>query len=145
MDYLEKYSNYTVNGGDLVISLTRSIISTGLKVAQVPSEWNNSLVNQSVAGIKPLKGTNLKYIYYYLYSGVVYKYVEEKSRSLMQPNLSITDLKKLTVSCPSIEIQNNIVAKIEKEQRLINATKHLIEINNRKIKNRIAKVWRDFN
>jgi hypothetical protein len=34
-----------------------------------------------------------------------------------------------------------IVAQIEKEQTLVNASKQLIEIFEQKIKNRIAKVW----
>ena len=61
----------------------------------------------------------------------------------MQPNLSITDLKKLLIPSPSIEIQNEIVAKIELEQDLVNANKKLISIFEQKIKDRIAKVWEE--
>ncbi|TCK67982.1 type I restriction enzyme M protein [Winogradskyella wandonensis] len=139
--YLKEYSKYLVNTGDLVISLTRTIISTGLKVAVVPEAWNNTLVNQRVAGLKPKENANLNFIYHYLCSDVVYKYVEEQSRSLMQPNLSITDLKKIPIPNPPIETQNEIVARIENEQKLVNANKELIEIFEQKIKNRIAKVW----
>lgn len=139
--YLRKYSKFAVNTGDLVISLTRTIISSGLKVAVVPESWNNTLVNQRVAGIKPTKNSNIKFIYQYLCSDTVFKFVEEQSRSLMQPNLSITDLKKLNIPNPSIEIQNKIVAQIEKEQELVNSNKQLIEIFEQKIKDRIAKVW----
>ncbi|MGI8891923.1 MAG: hypothetical protein ACR2GN_00550, partial [Bacteroidia bacterium] len=34
-----------------------------------------------------------------------------------------------------------IVAQIEKEQELVNANKNLVEIYEKKIKDRIAKVW----
>jgi restriction endonuclease S subunit len=125
----------------LVISLTRTIISSGLKVAIVPDSWNNTLVNQRVAGIKPTAKSNLNFIYHYLCSETVFRYVEEKSKSLMQPNLSITDLKKIKIPCPSIEIQTGIVEQIAKEQELVNANKQLIEIFEQKIKDRIGKVW----
>lgn len=141
--YLKQYSKYIVNSGDLVISLTRTIISSGLKVTVVPESWDNTLVNQRVAGLKPKENANLNFIYHYLCSDEVYKYVEEQSRSLMQPNLSITDLKKLLIPSPSIEIQNEIVAKIEFEQDLVNTNKKLISIYEQKIKDRIAKVWEE--
>jgi len=140
-NYLKDFARYKVNENDLVISLTRTIISAGLKVAVVPRTWDNTLVNQRVAGIKPNGKSNINYIYYYLCSEAVYSYVEEKSRSLMQPNQSVTDLKILPVPCPSIETQHEIVSQIEKEQKLINASKQLVEIFEQKIKDRIAKVW----
>ena len=139
--FLNKYSKFIMNENDLVIALTRTIISTGLKVCKVPQKWNNTLLNQRVAGIKASKKSNINYIYYYLSSKVVYEYVEEKSRSLMQPNLSITDLKKLLIPCPEIEVQNQIVSQIEKEQVLVNANKELIAIYEQKIKDRIGRVW----
>jgi type I restriction enzyme M protein len=42
---------------------------------------------------------------------------------------------------PDIETQRQIVAQIEKEQELVNASKQLIEIFEQRIKDRIAKVW----
>lgn len=139
--FISQYSRFAVKSGDLVISLTRTIISSGLKVAIVPESWDNTLVNQRVAGIKPTEKSNILFIYYYLCSDAVFRYVEDKSRSLMQPNLSITDLKNLSIPCPSIDIQNEIVSQIEREQELVNANKVLIEIFEQKIKDRIAKVW----
>jgi len=76
-----------------------------------------------------------------LCSETVFRYVEEQSRSLMQPNLSITDLKKLNIPCPSVETQNEIVVQIQKELDFVNGNKQLIEIFEKKIKDRIAKVW----
>jgi type I restriction enzyme M protein len=140
-NFIEEYSRYAVNTGDLVISLTRTIISSGLKVAVVPESWDNTLVNQRVAGLKPTEDSNIQFLYHFLCSDFVFKYVEEKSRSLMQPNLSVTDLKKLPVPNPPIDIQNEIVHQIQVEQELVNSNKQLIEIFEQKIKDRIAKVW----
>ncbi|MFY0599337.1 MAG: N-6 DNA methylase [Cyclobacteriaceae bacterium] len=140
-NYLADYAKYVVNTDDLVISLTRTIISSGLKVAVVPETWDGTLVNQRVAGLKPTDKANINFIYHYLCSDTVYEYVEEQSRSLMQPNLSITDLKKLPIPCPPLVQQNEIVDRIRKEQELVNANNELIEIFEQKIKDRIAKIW----
>ena len=45
------------------------------------------------------------------------------------------------IPLPDIQTQLQIVAQIEKEQELVNASKQLIEIFEQKIKDRIAKVW----
>ena len=141
-DFKRKYFDFLLKSGDIVISLTRSIISSGLKVALTPVSFNDSLVNQRVAAIKNIENiSNIKFIYYVLCSPFVYDYVLEKSRSLMQPNLSINDLKSLKIPCPSLKIQENIVAQIEGEQKAIDANKELITIFENKIKDKIADVW----
>ena len=58
-----------------------------------------------------------------------------------QPSISQKTVIELSISVPSIETQKEIVAKIEKEQELVNANKQLIKIFEQKIKDRIAKVW----
>lgn len=58
-----------------------------------------------------------------------------------QPSISQKTVTELSVALPSLETQRQIIAKIEKEQELVNANKQLIEIFEQKIKDRIAKVW----
>ena len=140
--FKRKYFDFLVKSGDIVISLTRSIISSGLKVALTPVSFNDSLLNQRVAAIKNIEDiSNIKFIYYVLCLPFVYDYVLEKSRSLMQPNLSINDLKSLKIPCPSLKIQKNIVAQIEREQKAIDTNKELITIFENKIKDKSADVW----
>ena len=141
-DFKRKYFDFLVKSGDIVISLTRSIISSGLKVALTPVSFNDSLLNQRVAVIKNIENiSNIKFIYYVLCSPFVYDYILEKSRSLMQPNLSINDLKSLKIPYPSLKIQKNIVTQIEREQKAIDSSKELITIFENKIKDKIAEVW----
>ena len=51
------------------------------------------------------------------------------------------ELKILKVPLPSIEEQQLILSKIEKEMNLIKSVKELIIVNEQKIKDRIGKVW----
>lgn len=139
--YLNIYHKFIANTGDIVISLTRSIISQGLKVASVPKHWDNSLVNQRVAVLKEKGKIDKRFIFAYLSSENTYLYVKERAKSLMQPNLSINDLKRLPIPNPPLNIQKQIVAEIEKEQKIIKQLKELIKIHEQKIKDKIAEVW----
>ncbi len=50
-------------------------------------------------------------------------------------------VKSFPIPLPDIETQHQIVARIEKEQELVNASKQLISLFEQKIKDRIARVW----
>ena len=140
--FLSRHSAYVVHSGDLVIALTRSIISTGLKIASVPREYNRSLLNQRVASIRGKADlSDNRFLYASLCTDFAYRYIEEKARSLMQPNLSILDLKKLAIPIPPIETQRAIVAEIEAEQAVVETNRQLIARFEAKIKTVIDRVW----
>jgi hypothetical protein len=50
-------------------------------------------------------------------------------------------IRKLNVPLPPLDVQTQIVARIEEEQKLVDANKKLIELFDRKIKAKIAEVW----
>jgi type I restriction enzyme S subunit len=103
-----------VKEGNIVIALTRTIISTGLKVAIVPESYDGALLNQRVAALVPNeKIINQRYLYNFLTTDGVAKYVLAHVNTLMQPNLSINDLKNLPVPCPSLKEQSEIVTKLD--------------------------------
>ena len=103
-----------VKEGNIVIALTRTIISAGLKVAMVPESYDGALVNQRVAALVPKgKLVNQNFLYYYLTTSGVVKYVLDHVNTLMQPNLSINDLKNMPVPIPQIEQQLTIVRQLD--------------------------------
>jgi type I restriction enzyme M protein len=63
------------------------------------------------------------------------------SGGVRQANISNKGIENIIIPLPDIESQSQIVVQLEKEQALVNANKHLIEIFEQKIKDRIAKVW----
>ena len=58
-----------------------------------------------------------------------------------QSNLNSKLIKELMISIPALEIQQQIVTQIKKEQELVNSSKQLIEIFEQKIKDRVSKIW----
>jgi type I restriction enzyme M protein len=81
--------------------------------------------------------------YYWIFSQSE-SYVNQAA-SLMtgggQPQFNGNAVVKIKLPLPPLEIQQQIVSQIEKEQALVNANKELIAIYEQKIKDRIAKVW----
>lgn len=68
------------------------------------------------------------------------QYINNQNGST-QKFISLGFIRKLKIPLPPLEIQNHIVARIEKEQALVNANKELITIFEQKIKDKIASVW----
>ncbi len=112
--FAETMTEVKVKEGNIVIALTRTIISAGLKVAVVPASYDGALVNQRVAAIIPNeKIINQRYLYNFLNTITVANYVLAHVNTLMQPNLSINDLKNLPVPLPNLKEQQSIVAKLD--------------------------------
>ena len=58
-----------------------------------------------------------------------------------QPKLNQASLNGIKIPLPPIETQKEIVAKIEEEEKLVDSNKQLIEIFEKKIKDKISEVW----
>jgi len=130
-DFLDKYKNFRVFKNDIVIALTRSIISNGLKIAIVPDEYNGALLNQRVAAIKSDSHSILgRFLFFYLSTPNVALYVKKEANTLMQPNLSIKSLSNLLTPVPPIDEQKRIVAILDEafegiDQAIRNTEKNL--------------------
>lgn len=58
-----------------------------------------------------------------------------------QPSISQSTIYDLSIPLPPLDIQKQIVSRIEEEQLLVDANKKLIEIYQGKIKEKIGEVW----
>ena len=99
--------------GDIVIALTRTIISEGLKRAIIPSSYDGAMLNQRVASLRFSGKINMSFLYYYLGCSIVSDYVWLHVNTLMQPNLSIKDLKSMPVCIPSLPEQQSIATTLD--------------------------------
>ncbi len=59
-----------------------------------------------------------------------------------QPKINQDKINKIPVPLPPFDVQKQIVARIEEEQKLVDANRKLIELFEGKIKANIAEVWR---
>jgi type I restriction enzyme S subunit len=121
-----RHAGVAVHRGSIVLALTRTIIAGGLKVSVVPDDFHGALLNQRVAAIQPHAGDlETRFLFSYLSTRRVMNYVKSRVNTLMQPNLSIGDLRLLPVPLPGIAAQREHVASldrfIEHSQRLESA------------------------
>ncbi len=119
----KKFDAVSVRKGSIVLALTRTIILGGLKVAVVPNEYNGALLNQRVAAIITIPDIlTERFLFAYLSTEIVVDYVRGRVNTLMQPNLSISDLKSMLIPLPTIQEQDRIANHLdglrEETQRL---------------------------
>jgi type I restriction enzyme S subunit len=127
----DKHQSVSVSQGTIVVALTRTIIADGLKVAIVPKEYEGALVNQRVAALIPI-GTKVltNYLYSYFSTTMATDYVLAHVNTLMQPNLSIKDLRQMKLPIPDIAEQIDVVSQIDYFR---NATEQLQSYYTRKL------------
>jgi type I restriction enzyme S subunit len=112
--FSKEYSPVAVKSGSIVIALTRTIISGGLKVAVVPDEYDRALLNQRVAAIQTDAAVlGSAFLFAYLSTQAVADYVIQHVNTLMQPNLSIADLRTLPVPVPPREVQYETTTQLD--------------------------------
>ena len=68
------------------------------------------------------------YLYYVLSSELIYKAFQLLATGGVVQNLNSEKVRKVKIPLPPIEVQKEIVAQIEEEQKLVNSNKKLIEI-----------------
>ena len=81
------------------------------------------------------------FLYNILGSDVVYSQFKKAATGGVVNNLNSEIVRGVKIPLPSMEIQQNIVAEIEVEQRLIAANRELIERFEKKIQTTLARIW----
>ena len=67
--------------------------------------------------------------------------IKEYVTGAAQPKLNQKSMNRIQLPLPTLSIQKEIVTQIEAEQEMVNANKRLIEIYEKKIKDKIGEVW----
>jgi len=130
-------AKFLVNKDDIVIAMTGATVG---KVAV--SKFDNLLLNQRVGLVCPDEQKLSKYfLKTVLFSNDFYEYCQMTAGGGAQGNISPNQIKEYVIPLPTLEIQKQIVEKIEAERTLIESAKKLIEIYDQKTKEAIAKLW----
>ena len=82
-----------------------------------------------------------KYLYYYLKWDYFQNSLQWQLKHWAQPHLWHKIMSEQIIPLPPLEEQNQIVAEIEKEEAMVESAKQLIEVFEKKIKERIDEIW----
>jgi type I restriction enzyme M protein len=132
---------FTLNEGDFLYNTRNSPELVG-KSCVYHGKNGEYLYNNNILRIKFNTSLNPDYANWLLNTS----YGKNKIRKLVDGTTSVAALYQknylaIILHIPSRNIQDEIIAQIEKEQKVINANKELITIFENKIKEKIADVW----
>lgn len=113
--YLEKYSAFRLNAGDLVMAMTRPVIKgqNAVKIAKVSNSDVPCLLNQRVGRFKISNSINKIYLETLCKSEDFRDYVVQMSGNSLQPNISSRQVESYEILLPSIEDQEQFSAFVE--------------------------------
>lgn len=124
-DRKNEFGRFELKAGDILISLDRPIISTGVKVARVLERDLPSLLLQRVGRVQfQSKEVYPEYFLKWLQSFSFISAIDP-GRSNGVPHISQKDIEKIKFSLPPIEEQKQIVAYLDGLQAKVEAVKKL--------------------
>ncbi len=130
----DKYSNKEVSEDDLIM------VNTGNTSGKV--FWGKTgVLSNNVFKISYKANLDSKYLYFNLSSDFFYKKLSTYFKQGAQPHLGHKIIAEQKIPLPPLEIQKQIVAEIEAEQKVVIANKGLIEKMEKKIEAKIGEVW----
>lgn len=132
--YSEKYKEYILNPGDLVMAMTRPIVSGGIKITRLKDQDCPSLLNQRVGRFILKSGVDTEFLFQILFNDSFVKSIGFGALGSQQPNISATQIENILIPLPLLPVQHQIAAilsavdeKIEKEENTKNALNSLFQ------------------
>ena len=108
-----EFSNYEMNVGDVVISMDRPLISTGLKAARIRAEDLPCLLLQRVGRFQFKPGLLPDYLFHFLSSQAFMMHIEGDGRSSAVPHISPKQIEGIRIPLPEPAKQRHIVARLD--------------------------------
>jgi len=110
--YLDKFKQYELKIGDLVIAMTRPIVQGGIKISRISSNDCPSLLNQRVGRFIPKSTINLDFLYQCLFNSSFINAISDGAGGSQQPNISGKQIERILIPVPSLEIQKQIAISL---------------------------------
>lgn len=125
-----------LKSGDVLFSIAGALG----RVALVQDDILPANTNQALAIITPTDVLDSKYLEQVLRSNLIFDKIDGLKVGVAQYNISLTQVSDFDIPLPSLEIQKQIVAKIEEEQKIVEANKKMIEIMESKISVALSEI-----
>jgi len=136
----QEIKNYGLYENDLLISLTGNVGRVGL----LPKGLLPAVLNQRVACLRvKSKNVDISFLFDLLNQDEFENECILSSNGMAQKNMSTVWLSKYEIPFPPLNIQKQIVEKIEAERTLVESSKKLIAIYDQKTKETITKLWNE--
>ncbi|VVB79052.1 N-6 DNA Methylase [uncultured archaeon] len=137
-DFNSENKRTDIHPGDVLLTIVGTIGRSAVVLPNMPK----FTLQRSVAVLKPKKQIiNSYFLNVLLQSDIIQSCLESSSSGVAQKGVYLGQLSIIKIPLPPIEVQKQIVERLEEEQKLIDSNKKLIEIFKNKIKDKIDEVW----
>jgi type I restriction enzyme M protein len=123
--------------GDVLFSIAGALG----RVALVNKNILPANTNQALAIVTPKENLNSKYLEEVLRSPLIFNKIDGLKVGVAQYNISLTQVSDFEIPLPPLEIQKQIIAKIEDERKIVEANRKLIDLFQQKIEAKIKSIY----
>lgn len=128
------------NSSTKIIPKGEIVFVTRVSVGKIAISDFDYAINQDLTGILTDKNKVVpKYLFLILQQKT--EEIQSKAQGLGVKGITRKEFSNISIYLPPLETQKQIIAEIEKEQKMVEKCKKLITIHEQKIKDKIAKVW----
>ena len=140
-EIFEKIKRYTISANDVYISIAGTI---GL-IGTIPPVLNEKSLTENAAKlvIKNQDTLSNQFLATILLSNDSQDQISKLTQGVGVPKLSLARICTIEIPLPPLDIQKQIVEKIESERALVESTKKLIAIYEQKTKEAVSKLWNE--
>lgn len=123
---------YLINKGDLLVSLSGTIKTF---------RWNGpeALLNQRIVKVVANRDTNQDWVYYHI--SHVIEEIANKAKHAVIKNVSVNDLKNFEVDVPDYQVQNRIVAILDKASALVQKRQQTIDFLDELLRSQFLQIF----
>jgi len=138
------YKDYSLSVGDILISMTGTAGKRDYGNVCMVNIEGKFLLNQRVGRIVPNSKVINNYLFFALNQNETKdNFYSNATGGVRQGNISNKQIESIKIFLPPLEIQKQIVEKIEAERALVESAKKLIWIYKQKTKDVLSKLWRE--
>jgi type I restriction enzyme M protein len=134
-DFLKKSS---LSGGEFLIANVGANIGD---VYLMPQISQPATLGPNMYLVKFNNKLSTAFAYILALTEGVKKQILTMSVSAAQPKINKDQFRSVKILLPPIDVQQQIVAQIEEEQKLVDSNKKLIELFEKKIQDKISEIW----
>ncbi len=139
-EFLQLHKNFCLNNGDIVVAMTRPLLSGVLKIAQLSVDDSPCLLNQRVGRLQPKEGVSKDFLFHVMKTRRLAYKLESDLLGTDPPNLSIKTFKNIKIPLPPLPEQKAIAELLSTWDEALDKTERLIQAKEANLKGQIQRI-----
>jgi type I restriction enzyme, S subunit len=108
----QKFNEYSLDSGDIVIAMDRPVISSGLKVTVIGNSDLPALLLQRVGRFKIENNIHADYVFHFLNSPLFFSHIQDQATGTQLPHISKNDIESVLIPLPPYSEQLQVIQQL---------------------------------